>query len=139
MNIHLKIIAVKYEIYRDCYNLSARDKINSVWIYENDFIMDRVLNDLSLAEVWRFLLNMFNIYSWEFTRVESSEFFNGSVIHSFYFKSKPIPVSVHNIAISLPAKIRNKYFIMDVINQKYQVNPDLYLIDEENDLWNIWE
>lgn len=133
LNIHLKIIAVKYEIYRDVYNLSARDRINSVWIYENDFIMDRILNDLTLGEVWRFLLNMFNIYSWEFTRVESSEFFNGSVIHSFYFKSKPIPVSVHDIAISLPGKIRKKYFIMDFISEKYQVNPDLYFIDEKNE------
>lgn len=132
LNIHLKVIAFKYEIYRDVYNLSARDRINSISIYETDFIMDRILNDLTMSEVWRFLLNMFNIYSWEFTRVESSEFFNGSVIHSFYFKSKPIPVSVHNIAISLPAKVRKKYFIMDTFEQKYKVNPDLYLIDEDH-------
>lgn len=133
LNIHLKIIAVKYEIYRDVYNLSARDRINSVWIYENDFIMDRIFDDLTLWQVWKFLLNMFNIYSWEFTRIESSEYFNGSVMHCFYFKSKPISVSAHNIAISLPAKVRNKYFIIDVMTQKYQVNPDLYLIDEENE------
>ena len=133
LNIHLKVIAVKYEIYRDVYNLSARDRINSIWIYENDFIMDRILNDLTMAEVWRFLLNMFNIYSWEFTRVESSEFFNGSVIHSFYFRSKPIPVSVHNIAISLPAKVRKKYFIMDTLEQKYKVNPDLYLNEDHGE------
>lgn len=130
LNIHLKIIAVKYEIYRDVYNLSARDRINSIGIYENDFIMDRILNELTLWEAWKFLLNMFNLYSWEFTRVESSEFYNGSVIHSFYFKSKPIPVAVHNIAISLPSKVRKKYFIMDCLEQKYKVNPDLYLIED---------
>ena len=133
LSIHLKVIAVKYDIYRDVYNLSARDRINSIGIYETDFIMDRILNDLTLWEVWKFLLNMFNLYSWEFTRIESSEYYNGSVLHSFYFKSKPIPVSVHNIAISLPKKIRDKYFIIDCLEQKYKLNPDLYFIDEENE------
>lgn len=132
LNIHLKIIAVKYEIYRDVYNLSARDRINSVWIYENDFIMDRILNDMTMGEIWRFLLSMFNIYSWEFTRVESSEFFNGSILHCFYFKSKPIPVSAHNIAVSLPEKVRKRYFIMDPLQKAYRVNPDLYF-DDYND------
>lgn len=130
LNIHLKIIAQKYEIYKDVYNLSARDRINSISIYENDFIMDRILNDLTLWQVWRFLLNMFNIYSWEFVRVESSEYFNGSVIHTFYFKSKPISVSTHNIAISIPKEVRKKYFIIDVLEQKYKLNPDLYLIED---------
>lgn len=86
-----------------------------------------------MGEIWRFLLSMFNIYSWEFTRVESSEYYNGSIMHCFYFKSKPIPVSVHNIAISLPEKVRKKYFIMDVLEKKYRVNPDLYF-DDYNDV-----
>ena len=40
LNIHLKIKACKYEIIKDMYSLSARDKINSVCIYENDFIIN---------------------------------------------------------------------------------------------------
>lgn len=132
LNIHLKIRAFKYEIIKDPYSISARDKINSVQIYETDFIMDRILNDLSLGEIWRFLLNMFNIYGSNFTMVRSSEYYNWNIINSFYFTSKPIAVSAHNIAISLPRKIRDKYFVPDVLNDwKYVINPDLYVIDRE--------
>ena len=133
LNIHLKIKAFKYEIIKDPYSISARDKINSIQIYETDFIMDRILNDLSLGEIWRFLLNMFNIYGSNFTMVRSSEYYNGNIINSFYFQSKPIAVSTHNIAISLPRKIRDKYFIIDTLGSwKYTINPDLYLMEREN-------
>ena len=70
INILLKIKAFKYEIYKDFYSLSARDKINSVQIYETDFIMDRILNDMDLWDIGRFLLNMFNLYSKDFTLME---------------------------------------------------------------------
>ena len=133
ISIHLKIQAVKYEIYRDSFNLSARDKINSVWIYETDFIMDRILNDMSLGDIWKFLLNMFNLYSWEFKEIRSSEYFNGSVMSCLYFKSNPIIVSPNNIAISLPAKLRKKYFIMNPWDWYYKINPDLYFDDEQNE------
>lgn len=133
LNIHLKIKAYKYEIMKDPYSLSARDKINSVWVYENDFIMDRILNELNLWEIGRFLLNMFNLYSDQFTVVKSSEYYNWNVVNSFYFDSKPIAVSSHNIAISLPKKIRDKYFILDVFTKKYSINPDLYLDRKENE------
>lgn len=127
-DIDLKIKAYPYDMIRDIYNITARDKVNSVMIYENDFIMDRILNDIDLWEIWRFLLNMFNLYSNEFSIVRSSEFYNGSVINSWHFESKPIAVSTHNIAISLPRKIRDKYFIKDWANpDKFIVNPDLYL------------
>ena len=133
INIHLKIRAFKYEIIKDPYSISARDKINSVQIYETDFIMDRILNDLSLGEIWRFLLNMFNIYGSNFTMVRSSEYYNWNIINSFYFTSKPIAVSSHNIAISLPRNIRDKYFIVDTLNDwKYCINPDLYLMERNN-------
>ena len=79
INIHLKIKAFKYEIYKDFYSLSARDKINSVQIYETDFIMDRILNDMDLWEIGRFLLNMFNLYSKDFTVMHSSEYYNWNV------------------------------------------------------------
>ena len=132
INIHLKIKAFRYDIIKDPYSISARDKINSVQIYETDFIMDRILNDLSLGEVGRFLLNMFNIYWSQFSMVKTSEYYNWNVLNSFYFKSNPIIVSAHNIAISLPKKIRDKYFILDILNDnKYIVNPDLYLMERE--------
>lgn len=138
IDIHLKIKAYPYDIIRDIYSITARDKINSVMIYENDFIMDRILNDMNLWEIWRFLLNMFNFYSNDFTIVKSSEFYNGSVVNSFHFDSKPIAVSTHNIAISLPRKIRDKYFIRDFANpEKFIVNPDLYL--EGFNSSKIWE
>ena len=76
INIHLKIKAFKYEIYKDPYSLSARDKINSVQIYETDFIMDRILNDMDLWDIWRFLLNMFKLYSDQFVVMRSSEYYN---------------------------------------------------------------
>lgn len=134
LNIHLKIKACKYDIIKDFYSLSARDKINSVCIYENDFIMDRILNDMDLWEIWRFLLNMFNLYSTDFSIVKSSEYYNWSIINSRYFDSKPIVVSTHNIAVSLPKRLRDKYFIMELTSNKYIINPDLYLMKyEEND------
>lgn len=129
INIHLKIKAFKYDIYKDFYSLSARDKINSVQIYETDFIMDRILNEMDLWDIWRFLLNMFNLYGSQFTMMSSSEYYNWNIINSMYFTSKPIIVSANNIAISLPAKIRNKYFICDPMDWKWKVNPDLYVND----------
>lgn len=130
MNIHLKIKANPYDIIRDIYSITARDKINSVCVYENDFIMDRILNDLTLWDIGRFFLNMFNIYSNDFTIVKSSEYYNGNVINSWHFDSKPIAVSTHNIAISLPRKVRDKYFVRDLMNpEKFIVNPDLYFDD----------
>ena len=131
LNIHLKIKAFKYEIYKDVYSISARDKINSVQIYETDFIMDRVLNEMDLSEIGKFLLNMFNLYQSQFRVVYSTEYYNGNIIKSCYFKSDPIIVSVNNIAISLPAKLRKKYFICDPLDQKWKVNPDLYLLPRE--------
>lgn len=133
LNIHLKIKACKYEIIKDIYSLSARDKINSVCIYENDFIMDRILNEMSLGDIWRFLLNMFNLYSDQFSIVRSSEYYNWNVISSFYFDSKPIVVSTHNIAISVPKHIREKYFLLDLITKKFSINPDLYVNFISND------
>lgn len=133
LNIHLKIKACKYEIIKDMYSLSARDKINSVCIYENDFIMDRILNEMSLGDIWRFLLNMFNLYSDQFSIVRSSEYYNWNVISSFYFDSKPIVVSTHNIAISVPKHIREKYFLLDLITKKFSINPDLYVNYISND------
>ncbi len=131
INIHLKIKAFKYEIYKDFYSLSARDKINSVQIYETDFIMDRILNEMDLGDIWRFLLNMFNLYGSQFTMMSSSEYYNWNIINSMYFTSKPIIVSANNIAISLPSKIRNKYFVCDPMDWKRKVNPDLYVIDRK--------
>ena len=131
INIHLKIKAFKYEIYKDFYSLSARDKINSVQIYETDFIMDRILNDLDLGDIGRFLLNMFNLYSNQFTLMHSSEYYNWNVVNALYFQSKPIAVSANNIAISLPAKVRNKYFICDPVDWKWGINPDLYLMERK--------
>lgn len=134
INIHLKIKACKYEIIKDMYSISARDKINSVMVYETDFIMDRILNDLSLGEIWRFLLNMFNLYGSQFTIVRSSEYYNWNVVNSFYFDSKPIAVSAHNIAISLPKHVRDKYFKVDMFGGwKFIINPDLYLIDRQDE------
>lgn len=133
INIHLKIKAVKYEIYRDFYSLTARDKINSVWIYETDFIMDRILNDMNLWEIWRFLLNMFNLYSTQFKLLNSSEYYNGSVMSCIYFQSHPIIVSANNIAISLPSRLRKKYFIINPWDWKYSVDPDLYFNQEEDE------
>lgn len=135
LSIHLKIKAFKYEIYKDIYSISARDKINSVQIYETDFIMDRILNEMDLGDIWRFLLNMFNIYKWEFKVVYSSEYYNWNIIKSCYFKSDPIIVSANNIAISLPKKIRDKYFIIDPMDQKWKVDPDLYLFPKNLDQW----
>ena len=132
LKCYLLIKAVRYDIIKDIYSLSARDKINSVCVYENDFIMDRILNDMNLAEIGRFLLNMFNLYSNMFSVVKSSEYYNWSVINSFYFDSKPILVSPHNVAISLPRRLREKYFVVDS-NWKWDVDPDLYLNREEND------
>lgn len=133
INVHLKIKAYKYEIYKDVYSISARDKINSVQIYETDFIMDRILNEMSLGEIWRFLLNMFVLYSNEFSVVRSSEYYNWNVINTFYFQSKPIVVSTHNIAISLPKRLRDKYFLVDMFSKKYSINPDLYIMEVRND------
>lgn len=133
INVHLKIKAYKYEIYKDVYSISARDKINSVQIYETDFIMDRILNEMSLGEIWRFLLNMFVLYSNEFSVVRSSEYYNWNVINTFYFQSKPIVVSTHNIAISLPKRLRDKYFLVDIFSKKYSINPDLYIMEVRND------
>lgn len=132
LNIHLKIKAFKYEIYKDIYSISARDKINSIQVYETDFIMDRILNDMDLWQIGRFLLNMFNLYSSQFKTVYSSEYYNGNIIKCVYFKSDPIIVSPHNIAISLPANIRNKYFICDPMDQKWKIDPDLYLFPKDN-------
>lgn len=135
LNIHLKIKAYKYEIYKDYYSISARDKINSVQVYETDFIMDRILNEMDLWDIGRFLLKMFDLYSGQFQCIQSSEYYNGSVIHTMYFTSKPIPVSANNIAISLPKQIRNKYFICDPLDWRRKINPDLYVIDRKyNDL-----
>ena len=134
LNVHLKIKAFKYEIYKDIYSISVRDKINSVQVYETDFIMDKILNDLTLAQTWKFLLNMFNLYSWEFKTIYSSEYYNWNIIKCCYFDSKPIIVSAHNIAISLPSNVRNKYFICDCLDKKYKIDPDLYFKDEENEL-----
>lgn len=134
LNIHLKIKAFKYEIYKDIYSISARDKINSVQIYETDFIMDRILNEMDLWEIGRFLLNMFNLYSWEFKTIYSSEYYNWNIIKCCYFTSNPIIVSANNIAISLPSKIRKKYFVCNPWDWKWFVNPDLYILaPEENE------
>lgn len=134
INIHLKIKACKYDIIKDMYSLSARDKINSVMIYETDFIMDRILNDMSLGDIWRFLLNMFNLYGSQFTMIRSSEYYNWNVINSFYFDSRPIAVSAHNIAISLSRGIRDKYFMVDTFGDwKFIINPDLYLKERQNE------
>ena len=135
INIHLKIKACKYDIIKDMYSLSARDKINSVMIYETDFIMDRILNDMSLGDIWRFLLNMFNLYGSQFTMIRSSEYYNWNVINSFYFDSRPIAVSAHNIAISLPRDIRDKYFMVDTFGDwKFIINPDLYLKEKQHEV-----
>lgn len=131
INVLLKIKAFKYEIYKDFYSLSARDKINSVQVYETNFIMDRILNDLDLWEVGRFLLNMFNLYSNEFSLMRNSEYYNWNVVNTLYFQSKPIIVSENNIAISLPSKVRNKYFVCDPMDWKRKINPDLYVIDRK--------
>lgn len=132
LSCDLKIKAVKYDIIKDIYSLSARDKINSVCVYENDFVMDRILNDMNLWEIGRFLLNMFNLYSNMFSIVRSSEYYNWNIINSFYFDSKPITVSEHNIAISLPRRLREKYFIN--LDWKWKIDPDLYLNWESNEL-----
>lgn len=138
LNIHLTIKACKYEIMKDMYSLSARDKINSIMIYENDFIMDRILNDMDLWEIWRFLLKMFDLYHSEFKVIRASELYNWSIVNYIYFDSKPIPVSANNIAIALPKRVREKYFSMDIISQKYVVNSDLYLTNiRQND--SDWE
>lgn len=132
INVHLKIKAYKYEIYKDIYSISARDKINSIQIYETDFIMDRILNEMDLGEIWRFLLNMFALYWNEFSIVRSSEYYNWNVVNTFYFQSKPIVVSTHNIAISLPKRLRDKYFLIDMFSKKYSINPDLYIMQVRN-------
>ena len=134
LNIHLKIKAFKYEIYKDIYSISARDKINSIQVYETDFIMDRILNEMDLWEIGNFLLSMFNIYSWEFKTVYSSEYYNGNIVRCCYFKSDPIIVSPNNIAVSLPSRLRKKYFVVEMGTWKYVINPDLYLMPKENDL-----
>lgn len=132
LNIHLKIKANRYDIIKDIYSITARDKINSVCIYENDFIMDRILNEMTLGELWRFFLNMFNLYKDNFAIIRSSEYYNWNVVNSWYFDSKPIVVSANNIAISLPRKIRDRYFINDLMNPwKYIVDPDLYTRERE--------
>lgn len=134
INIHLKIKACRYDIIKDMYSISARDKINSVMIYETDFIMDRILNDMSLGDIWRFLLNMFNLYGSQFTCVRSSEYYNWNVINSFYFDSRPIAVSAHNIAMSIPRSIRDKYFMVDTFGDwKFIINPDLYLTERQHE------
>lgn len=74
---------------------------------------------------------MFNLYGSQFNLMQSSEVYNGGVINCIYFTSKPISVSTHNIAISLPAKIRNKYFICDPLDQRRKINPDLYVIERK--------
>lgn len=132
LNIHLKIKAFKYEIYKDIYSISARDKINSIQVYETDFIMDRILNEMDLWEIGNFLLNLFNIYSWEFKTVYSSEYYNGNIVRCCYFKSDPIIVSPNNIARCVPARLRKKYFVCEVGTWKYIVNPDLYILPNEN-------
>jgi len=137
LNVHCKIKACKYDIYKDFYTLSARDKINSVEVYESDFIMDRILNDMELWDIWRFLLSMFNKYSKQFNIVKSSEYYNWNVLNSYYFKSKPITVSAHDIAVSIPSKIRKKYFIPDIMNDwKYVINPDLYVNERKYYEWS---
>lgn len=104
------------------WKLDSRWKINSVWFYDYDYFFEKVLNEMSLNEINKFKLNLFNSYRQNLSCIKVCQFINWEVLDWYSIPSVEINIPSDFIAECIPSrKIRDKYFEYDVLREKYYV------------------
>lgn len=124
------IIMTRYHLTITIFNpffqwkLDARWKINSVRFYDYDFFFWKILQGLSIAEIDKFKLNLFECYKHWLSWLRASQFVNGDVLDWYMIPSSDIPVPSDCLASCIPnRKVRDKYFEYDVLREKYYIKP----------------
>ena len=87
---------IKYHLTITIFNaffewkLTSRWKIDSVWFYDYDILMDKILHELSYSDINKFKLNLFECYKNDLSCIKISQFVNGDVIDTCLINLKYI-------------------------------------------------
>lgn len=107
------------------WKLNARGKINSVWFYDYDLFFEKVLQGMSIGDINRFKLNLFEWYKSQLSCIKVSQFVNGDVKDWYSIISCDFNVPSNAIARCVPSRsIRDKFFEYDCLREKYYVKSD---------------
>lgn len=104
------------------WKLDSRWKINSVWFYDYDYFFEKILNEMSLNEINKFKLNLFNSYRQNLSCIKVCQFINWEVLDWYSIPSIEINIPSDCIAECIPSRsIRDKYFEYDCLREKYHI------------------
>lgn len=102
--------------------LDSRGKISSVWFYDYDLFFEKILWDMSINDINKFKLNLFNGYKQHLSCIKISQFVNSELLEWYSIPSCNFEVTSDVIANCIPnRKIRDKYFEYDCLRERYYV------------------
>lgn len=106
------------------WKLDSRWKINSVWFYDYDYFFEKLLNDMSLNDINKFKLNLFNSYKQHLSCVKVCQYINWETFDWYCIPSLDIDIPWDCIACCVPnRKVRDKYFEYDCLRERYYIKP----------------
>ena len=107
------------------WKLDARWKINSVWFEDYDYFFEKILSDLTIWEINKFKLNLFECCKDNLTRLKVSQIINGDCLDWYLIAQESFDIPNDIIARCIPTRwIRNKYFDYDCLKEKYYIKSD---------------
>ena len=106
------------------WKLNSRWKINSVWFYDYDYFFDKILSEMSLDQINKFKLNLFNSHKHLLSCIRVSQIINGDVLDWYSIPSCSFDIPADNLADCIPSRsIRDRYFEYDCLRERYYIKP----------------
>ena len=107
------------------WKLNARWKIESVWFEDYDYFFEKILSDLTINEINKMKLKLFEACKYDLSRLKVCEFINGDCLNWYLIPTTSFNIPADIIARCVPSRwIRDKYFDYYCFKEKYYVKSD---------------